>query len=105
MELAAAGTERRSCSARLTMATGVGLFSWGTPLSLLLLVFAFGTACGLRGGRASGRAAFPGFGRWMPMPLGFGRTGARGLRLTVLLATLRGPAGAGWSSWGPTATS
>lgn len=70
-----------------TMATGVGVFSWGTPLSLLLLVFAFGTHV-VSAVDVLRQSAFPGFGRWMPLLSASGGLALGVYAPTVLVATL-----------------
>jgi hypothetical protein len=47
-------------------ALGVGLFSWGTPVGLVMLAFAFGTHVASATDIIR-QEAFPGFGRWAPM--------------------------------------
>ncbi len=48
------------------VAVGVGLFSWGTPVGLLVLAFAYGTHVA-SATDVIRQQAFPGFGRWIPM--------------------------------------
>jgi hypothetical protein len=44
----------------------VGMFTWGTPASLLILFFAFGTHV-ISAADVIRQSAFPGFGRWVPV--------------------------------------
>ncbi len=48
------------------VALGVGLFSWGTPIGLVVLAFAYGTHV-VSAADIIRQEAFPGFGRWVPM--------------------------------------
>ena len=59
------------------VALGVGLFSWGTPVGLLMLAFAYGTHVASATDIIR-QEAFPGFGRWTPM---FSTSGGLGLGL------------------------
>jgi hypothetical protein len=61
------------------VAAGTGLFAWGTPVGLVLLVFAYGTHV-VSVTDAVRQTAFPGFGRWMPW---FSASGGLGLGLYV----------------------
>jgi hypothetical protein len=47
-------------------ALAVGLFAWGTPTGLVVLLFAFGTHIA-SATDAIRQGAFPGFGRWVPV--------------------------------------
>jgi hypothetical protein len=68
-------------------ALGVGLFTWGTPLGMVLLAFAFGTHVASASDTIR-QSAFPGFGRWVPVVSSSGGLGL-GLYVPALgLATL-----------------
>src|SRR3954453_12258666 len=71
------------------VAMGVGLFAWGTPISLVLLTFAYGTHV-VSVAEVIRLRAFPGFGRWVPAISASGVLGlgfyAPALTLVSLLA-------------------
>ncbi|AGA30543.1 S26 family signal peptidase [Singulisphaera acidiphila] len=69
------------------MAMGVGVFSWGTWLSLALLAFAFGTHV-VSAVDILRQSAFPGFGRWMPLLSASGGLALGVYAPAVLVATL-----------------
>ena len=92
------------------VALGVGLFSWGTPVGLVVLAFAYGTHVA-SATDVIRQEAFPGFGRWAPM---ISTSGGLGLGLygpALALASLVAWPGMGdglagtdtWSTAVPTA--
>src|SRR5436305_4037899 len=76
---------------------GAGVFAWGTRPSLVILAFAFGTHV-VSAADAIRQAAFPGFGRWVPVVSASAGLGLGGYGPMLALAAVRAWPGFGGGS-------